>query len=131
VWEIFVLRVIVIVIFSTRGFPLEEASEVGFLSIKISLLVLLFSIFCCFIGICCNIYVSSYYNTSGTLHCISCSTSFLGDNPLVSRNTPLYTYNNYSNCCFFFLVHPSRDAFTLTNSSLVDSLLRKEIHISY
>jgi hypothetical protein len=30
------------------GFLLKEASELGFLSIKVSFLVLLFSIFCCF-----------------------------------------------------------------------------------
>jgi hypothetical protein len=37
----------VIELCSTGGFPLEEASELGFLSIKVSFMVLLFSIFHC------------------------------------------------------------------------------------
>jgi hypothetical protein len=37
--------------FSARGFPLEEASEHFFLSIKVSFLVLWFSTFCFFVGI--------------------------------------------------------------------------------
>jgi hypothetical protein len=52
-------------------FILEEASELGFLSIKISLLVFVFSIFYCSTGICCNIYVYVYYNTSSTLQVVS------------------------------------------------------------
>jgi hypothetical protein len=50
------------------GCPLEQANELGFLSIKVSLLVLLLFIFCCFFGICCNVVVFAYYNTLGTLH---------------------------------------------------------------
>jgi hypothetical protein len=71
VWESFVLRIIVIELYFVEGFPLEEASELGFLSIKVSLLVLLFSIFCCSTVICCNIYVSTYYSTSRTLQVAS------------------------------------------------------------
>jgi hypothetical protein len=67
VWEFFFLRIIVIEILSARGSPLEQESELGFISIKVSLLVLLISIFCCYVGICCNISVFSYYNTYGTL----------------------------------------------------------------
>jgi len=41
-------------------FPLEEASELGFLSIKVSLLVFLLSLFYCFFGNCRNIYFFAY-----------------------------------------------------------------------
>jgi hypothetical protein len=53
---------------STGGFPLEKESKFGFISIMVSLLVLLLSIFCCSIGICRKIYVYALYNTFGTLH---------------------------------------------------------------
>ena len=67
----FVFRIIVIELCSTGGCPLKEASELTFLSIHVSFLVLLFSTFCYFTDICCNIYAFSYYNTYGTLQVVS------------------------------------------------------------
>jgi hypothetical protein len=78
---------------------------------------------------CCNgFFISSapiidyLYNLifgngdSGNNHAL-CSTSLLGGIPLCSWNTPLYVYNNSSNYCFCFLVHPFRDAFNFIDSS--------------
>lgn len=48
---------------------------------------------------------------------ISCSTFLLGSNPLGSYNTSLYACNNSSSCCFCFLVHLSRAALPLIDSS--------------
>jgi hypothetical protein len=61
----------VIELCSARGFPLEEASELGFLSIKVSFLVLLFSIFFLSTVFIIIILVSSLHNTSGTLQVVS------------------------------------------------------------
>jgi hypothetical protein len=53
------------------GLPIEAASELGYLSIKVSLLVLLFSIYFCSIGIYYNIFVSTLCNTPSTLQLVS------------------------------------------------------------
>jgi hypothetical protein len=54
-----VLRIFVLDIFFAKGFPLGEASEPRFISLKVSLLVLLFSIFSSSTCISHNIWVSS------------------------------------------------------------------------
>jgi len=51
------LEIILIELFYVGGFPLKEASEHYFHSIKVLLLVLLFSLFCCSASICCYISV--------------------------------------------------------------------------
>lgn len=48
---------------------------------------------------------------------ISCSTSLLGGNPLVSEKTSIYAYKNSFSHFLYFLVHPSKDAFPLIESS--------------
>ena len=69
--DIFVLEIIVIELCFVGGFSIKEESELGFISIKVSFLVLWFSIFCCSTDIFCNILVSTYYNTYGTLQVVS------------------------------------------------------------
>jgi hypothetical protein len=65
------LRIIVIEHCSAGGCSLKEASEHCFLSIKVLLLVFLFSIFCYSIGILLNIYVYACYITSSALQVVS------------------------------------------------------------
>ena len=77
---------------------------------------------------CCNCFFTSlafiidylysqiFVNGESSNSWISCPTSLLGGIHLCSRNASLYAYNNSSNCCFCFLVHPSRDALPLIDS---------------
>jgi hypothetical protein len=63
-------------------------------------------------------YLPIFDNGESGNNCISCSTSLMGGIHLGSLNTPMYSCINSSNSCFYSLVHPFRDAFTLIESSL-------------